>query len=421
MTPLRRANLAVLAALVAFACPSSAAAFDLWAVGDGADSGSNDDAVAAFLQSRVPDRVFYLGDVYGTAAAPDGSVESFNLYYDPGFGRLKSLTSPTPGNHEFPPGTGYDQYWGSLAPQNGGHRYAFDAGGWHLISLNSEEPIGEGSAQLTWLRNDLAAHPGTCTIAFEHKPRFTQGLFKGQYETTLAPMWASLSGHAVALLSGHDHNYQRFVPVDGLVQFVVGTGGHGFHTVTPSTSLAAYLDNAYGALHLVLTPGHADYEFVTVSGTRQDAGSLGCAPPSAPPTPGPPPEPAPGPVPGSPPPGGQPGTPGTTPAHGHDLDPLVLISSPRAGRSYRRGPRRLSGTAENVAAPVWITLTRQAHGQCRALGPRGFRYSCRARPRLRAQGLARWLLLRGAPLPSGRYRLFATAGSVADSISFRVL
>ena len=430
---MRRALIGTIAAFAAsLSLAAPAGAYELWAVGDGADSGSNDDALATALALRAPDRLLYLGDVYGdaTAGVGDGSAAAFSNYYNPGFGRLKATTSPTPGNHETPTSAGYDPYWGAQAPTtNGGHYYSFDAGGWHLVSLDSEEPIGSGSAQLAWLQSDLAAHAGTCTIAFDHKPRFTDGLFAGKYETTLAPLWATLKGHAVALLSGPDHNYQRFKPVDDITQFVVGTGGHGFHAISPTAALAAWTDNHYGALHLSLGAGQAAFEFVATDGTQLDSGGLTCsAPTTSTPPPAPTDPPPPSGDPSQPPPGdgtqpaapGSPATqPGSAPAAGDD-DPLVLVASPRSNHTYSR-VRLLRGIARNVKGPVQLVLRRGNGRACRAYGVRGFRYSCRRPSRLTARGVAAWSRrLRAGALRRGTYRLTARAGNASDIAVFRI-
>ena len=102
--------------------------------------------------------------VPGDLAYPDGSKENFECY-DKTWGRVKSRTRPSPGNHEFHAAgaTPYFDYFGSAAgdPKNG--YYSYELGTWHIIVLNSEcIDVGgcdAGSRQEKWLRGDLAAHP----------------------------------------------------------------------------------------------------------------------------------------------------------------------------------------------------------------------------------------------------------------------
>jgi PKD repeat protein len=253
-----------------------ASAATVWAVGDGGDSLTNDDALAARIQASGPfDKFLYLGDIYET-----GAPEEWANNFDPSFGRFKAITAPTPGNHEFASrATGYDPYWGSLAPQtNGGHYYSFDLAGWHIVSLNSEEDASATSPQVAWLKQDLAKYPGTCTLSFWHRPRYSAatGLVSDfNYEN----FWVALAGKSVINLVGHHHDYQRFLPNRGITEFVSGAGGHLFHSVTSTDArLAASQASQYGALRLDLQPDHADYQYVLTNGTVYDSGTIPCTP-----------------------------------------------------------------------------------------------------------------------------------------------
>ncbi len=84
-----------------------------------------------------------------------------------------------PGNHEY--GTsgaaGYFGYFGAAAGPSSRGYYSYNLGSWHLIALDSECAFiggcAKGSAEETWLRQDLAANPGVCTLAYWHRPRFS--------------------------------------------------------------------------------------------------------------------------------------------------------------------------------------------------------------------------------------------------------
>src|SRR5581483_6878998 len=130
--------------------------------------------------------------------------------------------------------------------------YSFDVpvsgGTWHLISLDSEcgaiGGCGAGSPEETWLRNDLQAHPSTCTAAYWHEPRWSAG--DGGNEIRYDAFWQDLyAAHATVVLNGHDHDYEHFTPqnpsgasdVAGLSEFIVGTGGIGleaFRSTAPN-------------------------------------------------------------------------------------------------------------------------------------------------------------------------------------------
>lgn len=242
----------------------------VWAVGDGADGGRPARRIARFVAARRPDRFLYLGDVYERGTASD-----FAAGYAPVYGRLTGVTAPTPGNHEWPRrAVGYGPYWRKARGLRPPPYYAFSVAGWRILSLNSQAPHGVGSDQLAWLRQQLRA-PGTCRIAFSHRPRWSAGTHGNQPD--LAPLRNALVGHARIVLAGHDHDMQRFRARNGLVDFVVGSGGHGHYEVDRSRSDLAWSNaRAGGALRLRLRPGVADYSFVRVDGLVLDSGRIRC-------------------------------------------------------------------------------------------------------------------------------------------------
>ncbi len=250
----------------------------VWAVGDGADGGARARAVVARMRADRVDRFLYLGDVYaGTLTGllrGEGTAADYRERYDPVYGALARRTAPTPGNHEWPErGDGYEPYWqralGSMPPA----WYGFRVGGWTLLSLNSQAPHGRGSAQLRWLKRRVA-RPGTCRLAFWHRPRFSAGRHGDQAD--IAVLYDALRGHAALVVSGHDHDMQRFRPVGGITQLVSGAGGHDRYTARPDRRLAFANDSAYGALRIDLRPGRARLRFVAAGGEVLDDSVVRC-------------------------------------------------------------------------------------------------------------------------------------------------
>jgi len=47
------------------------------------------------------------------------------------------------------------------------------------------------STQLQWLRQDLAQHPATCTLAYFHRPLFSSGAAHGN-DPMMKPLWQAL-------------------------------------------------------------------------------------------------------------------------------------------------------------------------------------------------------------------------------------
>ncbi len=251
----------------------------LWAVGDGADGGADARAVVRRMQRKRFDRLLYLGDVYGSGllslVTGDGTGADYRRRYDPLYGDFARQTVPTPGNHEWRQrGEGYEPYWEKVFGTPPPAYHAFDIGGWQVLSLNSEAPHGASSEQVRWLRGELRP-TGTCRLAFWHEPRFSAGRHGDQ--PGVAPLWDALRGHATIVVSGHDHNMQRFAPVDGLTQVVSGAGGHRRYALRDDRRLAFGNDDDFGALRIELKPGRARMAFVSAGGRILDVSTVRCA------------------------------------------------------------------------------------------------------------------------------------------------
>jgi len=252
----------------------------LWAVGDGADGGADARSVVARMKRKRFDRLLYLGDVYGSGllslVTGDGTAADYRDRYDPLYGAFAAKTAPTPGNHEWRQrGEGYEPYWEKVYGTPPPAYYAFDVAGWQLLSLNTQAPHGAGSAQVRWLREQVRDAPGTCRLAFWHVPRYNAG--RHEDEPGVAPLWEALRGHATIVVNGHDHNMQRFAPIDALTQYVSGAGGHKRYPLRRDRRLAFGNDRDFGALRIELSPGRARTAFVSAGGRILDVHTLRCS------------------------------------------------------------------------------------------------------------------------------------------------
>lgn len=248
---------------------------------------------ATLVEQIAPRAVLVLGDLQ----YDKGELANFQQYYDPTWGRFKSITYPVPGNHEYEitGAPGYYDYFNGVGVDSGraGHRargwYAFTLGAWRIIALNSNCPqaggCGPGSPQEQWLRATLAASSARCTLAYWHHPRFSAA---GRSDSTIAPLWKALEDHrADLILAAHSHNYERFAPLTsagvpdaalGIPSFIVGTGGRSVHeTARTEVGLQVKEGKTFGVLRLVLKDGGFDWEFRAEPGSGfTDAGSATC-------------------------------------------------------------------------------------------------------------------------------------------------
>ncbi|CAB4930321.1 unannotated protein [freshwater metagenome] len=278
MAPLRAVLGTVAVVLAAAAPPASTAvaampaATTIWAVGD-ADRTPSGETLATWLRARQPARLLYLGDVY-----EHGTGAEFARRFDPLYGAIARRVIPTPGNHEWANhATGYDPYWLARQGRTPAPWFARTVGSWQILSLNSEEAHDAGSPQLAWVRRATRT-PGTCRIVIWHRPRWSTGWHGDQAD--IAPLWNALRGHARLVLSGHDHDLQRFADRDGLRQYVSGAGGRFNVPLTrASRATVRFADRtSRGALRLRLSRGRAELAFVASGGRVLDRSVATCTP-----------------------------------------------------------------------------------------------------------------------------------------------
>jgi 3',5'-cyclic AMP phosphodiesterase CpdA len=252
-----------------------------------------DSILRADSVAKVQAAVFTLGDnVYSS-----GTTEQFEKCFTPAWGdpkrRIMKSLHPTPGNHEYytPNADPYYKYFGPAAGVVGKGYYSYDVAKWHIVVVNSElfvNSIFSDSArkeQLDWVTQDLKEHKALCTIAYWHHPRFSSG-WHGN-DARFNALWQILYNDGVDLvLNGHDHDYERFAPVNpagildstkGIAEIVAGTGGEdlrGFNAIVPNSVFR--IEGRVGVLLLTLGDKEWRSAWVEVGGRVWDQAGGKC-------------------------------------------------------------------------------------------------------------------------------------------------
>lgn len=95
--------------------------------------------------------------------------------------------------------------------------------------------------QITWLRTVLAQSRAPWKVVMGHHPIYSSG-FYGNDPQLAAKLSSLMRRHGVQLyINGHDHNYERSKPINGITYLVVGGGGASLRPViaTDQTARAA--------------------------------------------------------------------------------------------------------------------------------------------------------------------------------------
>ena len=210
--------------------------------------------VSALSKTNIP-LILGLGD-YAYSQSPDAWMK----VYAP----LKSKTKPCKGNHDG--GSTWLGLWGIQS-----WTYGFKMGNCYFICCDTEGSNPHVQSECV----KAMADPGVkFIIAYYHRPYVTCSCSHGPDGKAQAinNILEKYTAKCKLVLTGHNHNYQRFKPINGITYCVVGTAdkdsyavsGGGANSVIQNTS-------ANGYLHVTPTANSLVCKFVPISGSFTDS------------------------------------------------------------------------------------------------------------------------------------------------------
>ena len=243
-------------------------------IGDSGDGGTSQMAVAGLLERSVPDLVLHTGDV----VYPSGRQRHYDRRYFAPYGKLIGSVPvfPVPGNHDVKTKNGaaylenFHLPFGD--PGGGGRYYSFDWGDAHFAALDSElyhEDTGADPVeQKVWLERDLAATRRRWKFVFLHRPLYSSSKHGGDstIRRDLEPVFVNNGVNLV--FSGHDHCYERTLPIKGVTYVVSGGGGKTLYPAGKSKWTA----RSVSAHHAVLV--HIEGERLSLEALEPDGAIL---------------------------------------------------------------------------------------------------------------------------------------------------
>ncbi|HEY6972602.1 MAG TPA: metallophosphoesterase [Candidatus Angelobacter sp.] len=160
----------------------------------------------------------------------------------------------------------------SYAPfhMNGNRYYAYWQGNVEFFALDTNYMDG---SQLDWLQKELRESTATWKIAYFHHPLYSSGKTHGssrELRLTLEPLFEKYGVNVV--LAGHDHVYERVVPQNGILYFVLGSSGKLRNGDLRNDSLKAAGFDSDRCFMLVEIAGDEFY-YQTISRTGQTVDS----------------------------------------------------------------------------------------------------------------------------------------------------
>lgn len=262
--------------------PATSASNAVTVFGDTGWCGSTAMPQVASLLDTLGGNILLAGDL----AYPSGTSDEFRRCFHPDFGRFLSRIWAAPGNHDYvtPGADGYFTYFGERAGPDRRGYHAVGVAAWQVLMLNTNVPIGRGSAQIDWVRQQLQRTQTRCTLAVMHHPFDSSG--PNGANAWLRDLWEVLhGGGADIVVAGHDHLYERQAPQDangkadaakGIRLFTVGTGGARLYGRARAAAHSEIVLSTYGVLRLELESALYKWEFIAPGGQVLDRGLNVC-------------------------------------------------------------------------------------------------------------------------------------------------
>ena len=176
---------------------------------------------------------------------------------------------PTLGNHDWITNHAAPYFDYFTLPGNERY-YTVTQGPVELFALDSDtsEPDGVGvsSAQAAWFKDQIAKSTAPWRIVYFHHPPYSSGL----HGSTSWMQWPFEAWGASAVLSGHDHTYER-LQVGDIPYFVDGLGGYSIYAFQqPVPQSVVRYNSDYGALLITATSQTLNFEFMNTQGEVVD-------------------------------------------------------------------------------------------------------------------------------------------------------
>ncbi len=238
--------------------------------GDSGDGSGAQELLRDQMRQLPFDLMLHTGDVaYGSGSLSSLEGKFFDIYSD----ILRSVpVFPVAGNHDYGTGNGSPFRRVFALPENGGkvaleRWFSFDWGPVHFVGLDTQFMRPE---QTQWLEADLEANELPWTVAYLHKPPYSSGEHGSSHgvRDTFSPLFERYGVQVV--FAGHDHDYERTEPIDGVTYVVTGGGGRGTRPVG-SSSYTAFSEDVLHFVYGELAGDELRLHAIDATGQRFDS------------------------------------------------------------------------------------------------------------------------------------------------------
>lgn len=262
--------------------------FHFFAVGDtGAGTTAQGHIANQLLahQQRTPAAVLlHLGDlVYPRGDFTHTGNRLYTHYYQP-LEEAGLPIKPVLGNHDILDGY-HPKALEFYNIPNRYYQYQLTQNGITVDFFALDTNIFQDPRQQQWLKSALKNSTANFKIVYGHHPIFSSGMHGNSkaLQQTLQPLLSQY--HVNMYLSGHEHDYERFEPIDGVLYVVSGGGGAYLRQFKPvqahSQAHSKVRLSKHHYLHITLSKdGMIQGQAINSAGKLIDSFSIPASPPA---------------------------------------------------------------------------------------------------------------------------------------------
>jgi tartrate-resistant acid phosphatase type 5 len=245
-------------------------------IGDFENTPVQVDSVSMLVKSWNPDLVVTSGDNFDLST--DTVDEQVGKYYSDfiypyhgnyGSGGITNKFYPAIGNHELVL-NGLLAFLSYYTLPGNERYYTVQRGNVVFFILNSnpseQDGVSDTSAQAVWLKNQLDLAGNNWKVVVFHHPPYTSG----PHPSTTYMQWPFEAWGADAVISGHNHFYERLYS-NGVEYFVNGTGGAALYSYSTLIPESQFIYNkSWGALKVQPYPDSLVFRFYNIRDSLVD-------------------------------------------------------------------------------------------------------------------------------------------------------
>jgi predicted phosphodiesterase len=270
-----------LLAAAGFRTPRVALPYTFLVFGDSGSGNQDQLAVRDSMLNSPADFIVHTGDMsYPEAAPGQWNPKYFTPYRDL---LSKLVLWPSLGNHDVrnDDGASWRDVFHTPANNPAGSEdyYSFDYGNSHFVVLDSNRSLKPGSAQHTFLNQDLAASTATWKFVVFHHTIYSSGYHGSNLSIRqyLVPVFDAYRVDVVFM--GHDHDYERTKPLvgdqvvapgEGTLYVTTGGGGGELRPMA-SSSFTAYSESVLHFVRVSVAGESLRLEMVRADGSIGDS------------------------------------------------------------------------------------------------------------------------------------------------------